>query len=286
MPRKCLRWGQKEMRAVHQSLIQTHIIGPRTRERIVGPAECPALEDQGVRLCGLSDVEPPFRMVRPRLGWSEVIVTLAGKGRVLAQGKWRGIQAGEAYFAPHDAQQAFFADKGRWRFVWAQFSQRLAGNEAVVAEADGEDLAAVVSALHHEVLGVGDRSVLGHLAALVARLGERAAGRTNRERLEKLWREVDANPAGAWSVSKLAARAGMCGEHLRRVCRAERGVTPMQHVVELRMRRATALLRSTPAKIDSIATEVGYGSVYAFSAAFKRWSGRAPGSLRNSPSPE
>lgn len=269
------------MRAAHQILIRTHIIGSRTRERIVGPAECPALEEQGVQLCGLSDVAPPYRMVRPRLGWSEVIVTLAGKGKVLAQRKWRGIQAGEAFVAPHDAQQAFFADKGRWKFVWVQFSRRLAGEEAMVVPADGEDLAAVVSALHHEVLGTGDRGVLAHLAALVARLGERAGGRTNRERLEKLWREVDADLAGVWNVARMAARVGMCGEHLRRVCLAERGVTPMQHVAELRMRRATALLRSTPAKIESIATEVGYGSVYAFSAAFKRWSGQAPGALRN-----
>lgn len=268
------------MRSPHQNLIRTHIIGPRSRERIVSPEECPALEDQGVQLCGLSNVAPPYRMVRPRLGWSEIIVTLAGHGRVLAQGQWRGIRAGEAYVAPHDAQQAFFADGGRWRFAWVQFSRRLAGTEAVVVPADGEDLAAVLSALHHEVLGAGDAAVLAHLAALVARLGERAGGKTSRERLEKLWREVDADLSRAWTVATMAAQAGMCGEHLRRVCLAERGVTPMHHVCELRMRRAAALLRSTPVKVESIATEVGYGSVYAFSAAFKRWSGRAPGALR------
>jgi AraC-like DNA-binding protein len=268
------------MRAAHKDLIKTHIIGSRSRERIVGPGECPALNDEGIQLCGLSDVAPPYRMVRPHVGWSEVIVTLAGRGRVLADGKWRGLQSGEAYVAPHHVAQAFFADGGRWRFVWVQFSKRLAGSEAQVVTVDGEDLAAMVSALHHEVLGARDRGVLAHLAALVARLGERAGGGGSGERLEKLWREVDADLSREWSVTSMAARVGMSGEHLRRVCLAERGVTPMQHVGELRMRRATAMLRSTPTKIETIASEVGYGSVYAFSAAFKRWAGHSPGTLR------
>lgn len=268
------------MRAAHQSLIKIHTIGSRTKERIVSPAECPALEDQGIQLCGLSDVAPPYRMVRPRLGWSEVIVTLAGYGRVLAEGRWRDIRAGEAYVASRAAPQAFFADRGRWRFVWVQFSRKLAGEGAVVVSADGEDLAVMVSALHHEVLGARDRVAMAHLAALVGRLGERTGGGADRERLEKLWREVDADLSRPWTVATMAARVGMSGEHLRRICLAERGVSPMQQVAELRMRRATALLRSTPAKIESVATEVGYGSVYAFSAAFKRWAGHAPGALR------
>ena len=163
------------MRTAHEFLSRIHIIGSQTRERIVSPVECPALVDQGILLCGLSDAAAPYRMVRPRLGWSELIVTLAGRGRVWVPKGWRSLRVGEAYVAPHDAAQAFHGEGGRWRFVWVQFSTRLSGTTPAVVSADGADLSALVTALHHEVLGAGDRAVLSHLAALVARLAERAA---------------------------------------------------------------------------------------------------------------
>jgi transcriptional regulator GlxA family with amidase domain len=51
-------------------------------------------------------------------------------------------------------------------------------------------------------------------------------------------------------------------------------------VAALRMRRASTLLRSTPEKVETIAQQVGYGSVCAFSTALKRWSGQGPALFR------
>jgi AraC-like DNA-binding protein len=72
----------------------------------------------------------------------------------------------------------------------------------------------------------------------------------------------------------------MSGEHLRRLCLAGQGCSPMGYVTALRMRRASVLLRTSQVKIEAIATEVGYGGIYAFSTAFKRWSGVPPRAWR------
>lgn len=275
-------YGNMEMSLPHMLLSEIHILGSRTRERLVSPAECASLGGQGIRLCGLSEAAPPYRMIRPRLRWSETLVTLGGEGSVWLNGRWRTVRAGDAYLAPHDSEQAFFVAPGRrWNFVWVQSDRILPGPSPWLARGDGSDLAALVTALHHEVLGARDGTVLTHLAALVARLVERLGGAgSGDERLRKLWRQVDADLARAWTVALLAARAGVSGEHLRRLCLAELGTSPMAHVTKLRLRRAAALLRSSPAKIEAIAWEVGYGSVYSFSAAFKRWSGQSPGAWR------
>ncbi|HTP25753.1 MAG TPA: AraC family transcriptional regulator [Anaeromyxobacteraceae bacterium] len=40
------------------------------------------------------------------------------------------------------------------------------------------------------------------------------------------------------------------------------------------------MLRSSPEKIEEIAHQAGYGSVYSFSTAFRRWSGVPPARFR------
>ena len=46
------------------------------------------------------------------------------------------------------------------------------------------------------------------------------------------------------------------------------------------MARASILLRDERATLAAVAAQVGYGSEAAFSAAFKRYSGMAPGAYR------
>jgi AraC-like DNA-binding protein len=40
------------------------------------------------------------------------------------------------------------------------------------------------------------------------------------------------------------------------------------------------MLRSSPDKMEEIAHQAGYASVYSFSAAFRRWSGIPPARFR------
>jgi AraC-like DNA-binding protein len=88
------------------------------------------------------------------------------------------------------------------------------------------------------------------------------------------------HPGDPWTVASLATEAG-----LSRSAYAERfstlaGTTPMQYLLGCRMRTASRLLRREPACLKEIANRVGYASEPAFSAAFKRWSGRSPGAFR------
>ncbi len=83
-----------------------------------------------------------------------------------------------------------------------------------------------------------------------------------------------------WTVAGLAREAG-----LSRTAFAARfsdlvGRSPMEYAFGCRMRRAEALLRGNRLTIAAIATQVGYGSESALSAAFVRYSGTTPGAYR------
>lgn len=60
------------------------------------------------------------------------------------------------------------------------------------------------------------------------------------------------------------------------------GTPPMQYLTSWRMQIATQTLRSSSASLAEVADMVGYDSEAAFSRAFKKAVGTAPGTWRRS----
>lgn len=93
-------------------------------------------------------------------------------------------------------------------------------------------------------------------------------------------RAVHADPAHAWSVSELAARATVSRATLARRFAATIGEPPLSYLARWRMLLAARLLRDTSDPLAAVARAVGYGSEFAFAKAFKRHHGTTPGAYR------
>jgi AraC-like DNA-binding protein len=87
-------------------------------------------------------------------------------------------------------------------------------------------------------------------------------------------------PAAPWRVENLAARVDLSRATLARRFTSLTGQSPMAYLAWWRMTAAAQLLRETDRSLPGIAAEVGYGSPYAFSHAFKRQFGLTPGRYR------
>jgi AraC-like DNA-binding protein len=84
-------------------------------------------------------------------------------------------------------------------------------------------------------------------------------------------------PAEPWTVAKLAASTGVSRAALARRFATTVGETPMAYLTGWRLALAADLLRQQPdATIGAVAHQVGYGSAFALSAAFKREFGVSP----------
>ncbi|MFJ7214277.1 AraC family transcriptional regulator [Amycolatopsis sp. NPDC098790] len=84
-------------------------------------------------------------------------------------------------------------------------------------------------------------------------------------------------PAEPWTVAKLAANTGVSRAALARRFATTVGETPMAYLTGWRLALAADLLRQQPeATIASVARQVGYGSAFALSTAFKREFGISP----------
>jgi AraC-like DNA-binding protein len=87
-------------------------------------------------------------------------------------------------------------------------------------------------------------------------------------------------PAEAWTLETLGAEAGMSRSSLHDRFVHFIGQPPMQYLTNWRMQLAAGRLRDTDAKVVDVALDVGYESEAAFSRAFKRVVGVAPGTWR------
>lgn len=93
-------------------------------------------------------------------------------------------------------------------------------------------------------------------------------------------RLMHAHPERSWTVAELADRVCLSRSVFAARFKAYVRQSPMQYLMDCRMRKACTLLRDGRRGIKEIAAGVGYASGAAFSSAFKRWSGTTPGDFR------
>jgi AraC-like DNA-binding protein len=97
------------------------------------------------------------------------------------------------------------------------------------------------------------------------------------ERLAMALRQMHEHPGRQWTVKELAREAALSRSTFFERFQNALGMPPMAYLLAWRMALAKKLLRERVEDIAGIAQRVGYGSVSAFSVAFTRYTGRAPG---------
>nr|WP_318381420.1 AraC family transcriptional regulator [uncultured Enterobacter sp.] len=144
---------------------------------------------------------------------------------------------------------------------------------------------------------VGFAGILARLADVVAALivrgwVEAGCGKSNGwlqvlrdPRLSRAIYAMHQQPGQNWSVAELAKEAGTSRSVFAERFLAATGTTPAKYLGELRMRLAVQYISHEKQPIETVALRLGYGSLAAFSRAFKRIVGQSPGALRGIPQP-
>ena len=94
--------------------------------------------------------------------------------------------------------------------------------------------------------------------------------------MDRLWNTVEEQLDRKWSVELLSAEAALSRTQLFRHCETLYGMTPLEKLLDLRIKRAKALLRNSDLSLAEIAEYIGYSSQFSFSTAFKRSAGISP----------
>lgn len=99
-------------------------------------------------------------------------------------------------------------------------------------------------------------------------------------RLGRVILAVHRDPGRDWTVADLAGEMGASRSVFAERFLAVTGMTPLRYLTELRMRLAAQWIGRDRVPIEVAAHRLGYASQAAFSRAFKRVTGHAPGALR------
>ncbi len=92
----------------------------------------------------------------------------------------------------------------------------------------------------------------------------------------RVLRLIHHDPARQWTIALLAGEAGVSRAALARRFHELVGEPPMQFLTGWRIALAADLLLEPGATVGSVAHQVGYGSAFALSSAFKRIRGISP----------
>jgi len=91
---------------------------------------------------------------------------------------------------------------------------------------------------------------------------------------------IHEKPEDDWTVESLASKVGMSRSAFAARFAQLVEEPPLTYLTRWRMQKASRLLETSPAGVAEIAKRVGYDAEAAFSKAFKRWIGVAPGAYR------
>lgn len=268
-------------------LCETHLIGSHTHEQIVGKQACQAFALHRIALVGISQAQTPFRFVRERPATSQVLLCLEGWGMILVENEWRRCTPGTAYLTPPGVLHTYHAvEEVPWTVCWVTYDDSLeqpviAGEAPRQVQVDPQPLATVIGGLYREYMDQAEQAAMQQWTELIALYAQRIVGPERQERrLQQLWEAVNNDISNDWTGEELAARLGISGEQLRRLCQQQLGQSPMRYLALLRMRRAMALLSSDSYSVEQVAWRIGYNNAFAFSTAFKRHVGVSPSAYR------
>ncbi|MFC7338769.1 AraC family transcriptional regulator [Haloferula chungangensis] len=287
---------------------ETHVLGtskviavkasPEERRAWLAEAPvCTQLNQMNIAHVGVMEAVPPFKVVRSYQSGTFMFACSGGEGEVLIDGRWTSIRAGEACLLPPFVENAIRAVRSQgvhgrpdpWTYAWVRYLESpehfpiISSKSPVKGPFEAEVLVRAVQGLHAEACRrqAAPAQLQLWLKLIHNYVLSFAQPSQGDERLWRLWQVIESDLARSWTIPEMAEIAAMSREHLRRIATREIGRSPLQHVIFLRMQKASHLLATSDEKIETIAREVGYRNPFTFSTTFKKWIGRRPSEHRS-----
>ncbi|MBW8192857.1 AraC family transcriptional regulator [Neiella marina] len=246
------------------------------------------LQQAGVNLAGRSILKTSYRVGRATPDNHTVLLTLSGGG-VLHTKHGRSIIEPDSMMVLPASQPFLFeleqqacwrtcwfllADNERWQFLH-QRQQQLVTVPGLGGQLDRTlaTFAAEQQSAPSQQQALISQLVLSFLDRVLERQSELPQQQV---KLMRLFDDVERQLHLPWSVADLAKRMYLSEPQLYRLSRQYIGLSPMQHITQLRVKRGKDLLFHSQLSVKQIAQSLGYEDGLSFSHCFKKHVGLSP----------
>ncbi len=273
------------------------IILPRgIRERyIVAGVEAEELHACGIQAAGLSEVYPPYLVMKKNSPYHMIVYSVSGKGIYKNDYGEGAFKPGSFWISPAKCHH-FYKAEDEWNLIYLmladiecwQFLHEWKGGQrySIWLSSLKEAMEGYIAESIHS--GIDARSAtraFGDLMGIYLNRDIRAekvqSSRRMHHKLDQLWNEVNSKLQHSWTVGELAQVITISPGHLYRLVSSHNNASPMGMVTMLRMKKAKELLLHTDYPIKLISDLTGYQTPYSFSKTFKRHTGISPGAFRH-----
>ncbi|MDQ0058553.1 AraC family transcriptional regulator [Paenibacillus harenae] len=232
-------------------------------------------------------------------------IVLAGEGIYETLGESYACKAGDAFVIFPDILVKYEANKlNPWQYMWVAFSGDIVDaslssigitpDRAVIRDCSLQALKKlfrnVRGSLERESLAaLGNMEASGWLRLILHELASKGEGGARTETAtvqSRSYRQVDQairlltlQYGQPLSIESLAHQLGYHRAHLNKLFKEATGLSPMQYLFKVRMKKAEELLEGD-LTIAQIASSVGYNDPLFFTKQFRKWSGRTPTDYR------
>ena len=226
-----------------------------------------------------------------------LIFTMKGRGKLFAQGtgKDKIITSKHLTILPAHQPHHYKLHGNNWQGLWF-FLEDNQNWDFLRSKKHTNRISNAANELESAMQGYLNESfrkdfyskrALGYYAELITLILERELSLNEslqscqmRQSVQRLWEKVSLAPQYCWTVDELAAKMYISPQYLYKIAKHYSGRTPMEMVYRIRMQLAQELLISTEHTISVISLRVGYHDPFAFSTAFKKFSGCSPRTYR------
>lgn len=212
----------------------------------------------------------------------EIVVVTEGEGWTrIARERWE-FQKGDLYVVPPYTPHAAGSDTG-FRDVYFHVDKLPFRTDLITLVGELEESPTLAELMYTMYLRQGRRTSLDSLGDVLVQL---AADRLAEERCQPLSRAIRDYLTRNCSdpeirMGQLAAQFGYTDDHLRRCFKEDFGITPLEYLLQLRLRQAKRLLRMMPVwSVEEIARQCGFEDPFYFSRVFKKEEGVSPRQFR------
>lgn len=251
--------------------------------------------------CGISSWLPKARLRRKACSFFSMELVLEGEGQLSVEDKTYSLTKGDVFLLHFNESHTYWnSGTGRWKKAWISFRhslltpglEQLGLNNVSKISLSKEDFIKI-RGLFFEVLDeIRDRNEDFRITSAatcyrILHLLSRHAVTVSANRSNAIPAQVQAvvsyaekNLRNPISMEDLAQVAGCCRVHLTRLFKKHMGIHTRDWLIQLRMRHACMMLKTTNLPVHLIAEEVGFDDPYHFSTAFRRTIGLPPSQYR------
>jgi len=262
------------------------------------PCGAALVDEYSLDYAGFSDLAAPYEVKRWDPRHYVILITLAGQGVLMRDGREVPVEAGSLWMLPIGEDHHYFC-REPWKLLWfspsaTPFWRELLGNRPRCLQSRHAERMQALAERCHEDMADSDPVVqeacrgyfqlLMHFLHHEFRATESSLEREWRRKIDGVWRQAHAEPA-AWTVERVAKSAGCSRAHLHQLCQKLYGCSARDRLQQARLQRAAEYLTHTNWALQDIAERIGYADAFVFSKAFKRGTGSAPFDYRRRAAP-